>query len=134
MPDFSITTWGCPAAEPARDVFDCGAGAGVAAATADAFGTASSFVSDAARSCSRRGRGVFFGLTDSPSVRADFDFAVFFVFPDVSFARDFFFPAFGLGVGVWLRLVFDEVFDFLFAVFAFGLGVGDFFGFEDDAS
>ncbi len=54
------------------------------------------------------GRGVFGAFGVSSSFCADFDFAVFFVLPEVSFARDFLFAAFGLGVGVWRRLVFVE--------------------------
>jgi hypothetical protein len=91
-----------------REVFDCGAGAGVGAATPNAFWTGRSFVSDAVRSCSARGVGVLRGFGLSSSFRADFDFAVFFVWPDVSFARDFFFRIFGLGVGVWRRFTFLE--------------------------
>ena len=66
-------------------------------------------VSDAARSSSTCGAGVFRGLGVS-SFCADFDFELFFV-PD--------FVVFGFGVGVWRRFVF---------------GVGDFFGFEVGAA
>jgi hypothetical protein len=62
--------------------------------------------SDAARSSSACGVGVFRGLGVS-SFRADFDFAL-----------DFVFAFFGFGVGVWCRFAF---------------GVGDFFGFGVDA-
>jgi hypothetical protein len=44
----------------------------------------------------------------SSSSRADFDFVVFFVFPDASVALDFFFAIVGFGVGVWRRFVFGE--------------------------
>jgi hypothetical protein len=47
-----------------------------------------------------RGAGVFFGFGVSSSCAAEFDFAAFFVLPDPSFARDFSFAVFGLGVGV----------------------------------
>jgi hypothetical protein len=60
--------------------------------------------SDAARSSSTCGVGVFRGLGVSSSC-ADFDFALFFA-------------VFGFGVGVWCRFPF---------------GVGDFFGFGVDA-
>ena len=86
-----------------RTGFGCGEGAGVATAIARGSGAVDS---DAARSSSTCGVGVFRGLGVS-SFRADFDFA-----------PDFFFVVFGFGVGVWRRFAF---------------GVGDFFGFGVDA-
>src|SRR4029077_3318551 len=91
----------------------CGEGAGVGAAIARGGGAA-----DAAGSSSTCGVGVFRGLGVS-SFCADFDFALFFAFSDVSFAPDFFFAVFGFGVGVWC---------------CFAFGVGDFFGFGVDAA
>jgi hypothetical protein len=115
MPDFSITTWACPPAGTARAGLVCGEGAGVGTAIARGGDAA---VSDAARSSSSCGAGVFRGLGVS-SFRAAFDFELFFVLSDVFFAPDFFFAVFGFGVGVWRRFVF---------------GVGDFFGFGVDAA
>ena len=73
--------------------------------------------SDAPRSSSTCGAGVFRGLGVSSS-RAGFDFALFFVLLDAFFAPAFFFAVFGFGVGLWRRFAF---------------GVGDFFGFGVDA-
>ena len=102
-------------AETARAGLGCGEGAGVGTAIARAGGAA---LSVAARSSSTCGAGVFRGLGVS-SIRADFDFAAFFVSSDVFFVPDFFFAVFGFGVGEWRRLVF---------------GVGDFFGFGVDSA
>ena len=98
-----------------RAGFGCGEGAGVATAIARGSGAAGS---DAARSSSACGVGVFRGLGVS-SFRADFDSAFLFALSDVFFAPDFFFAVFGFGVGVWRRFVF---------------GVGDFFGFGVDGA
>ena len=106
MPDFSITTWGWPPVETGRVAFSCGEGVGVGTAIARGGG---GVVSDAARSSSTCGAGVFRGLGVS-SFCTDFDFALFFS-PD--------FLVFGFGVGVWRRFVF---------------GVGDFLGFGVDAA
>ena len=99
MPDFSIVTWACPPAGAARAGFGCGEAVGVGTAIARGGG---GVVSDAARSSSTCGVGVFRGLGVS-SFSADFD---------LFFSPDFF--VFGFGVGVWWRFAF---------------GVGDFFGF-----
>ena len=93
--------------------FGCGEGAGVGTAIARGSGLTGS---DAARSSSTCGAGVFRGLGVSSS-RADFDSALFFVLSEVFFVLDLFFAVFGFGVGVWRRFVFG-VGDF------FGLGVG----------
>ena len=99
----------------ARAGLDCGEGAGVGTAIARGSGVG---VSDAARSSSTCGAGVFRGFGVS-SFRADFDFSLFFVLSDAFFPPAFFFAVFGFGVGVWRRFVF---------------GVGDFFGFGVDAA
>ena len=96
---------GLGAAETARALFGCGAGVGVGTATTR--GGEAAF-SDAAGPSPKRGEGVFCGLGVSSSSRSDFDFAVFFVFPDASVALDFFFAIVGFGVGVWRRFVFGE--------------------------
>jgi hypothetical protein len=87
--------------------------------------------SDAARSSPKRGEGVFCDLGVSSSSRADFDFAVFFLFADASFELDSCFAVSGFGVGVWRRFVFGEGLGLRVAAFAFPTGVGDFFGFGD---
>ena len=110
MPDFSITTCGCPPAASARAALGCGEDVGVGTAIARGGGAG---VSDAARASSTCGAGVFRGLGVS-SFCADFDFELFFVLSNVLFALDSFFALFGFGVGVWRRFVF---------------GVGDLFGF-----
>ena len=91
-----------------RAALVCGEGVGVGTAIARGGGAPGS---DAARSSSTCGAGVFRGLGVS-SFSAAFDFAL-------SFVLDFFFAVFGFGVGVWCRFVF---------------GVGDFFGFGVDAA
>jgi hypothetical protein len=58
---------------------------------------------------SARGAGVFFGFAASSSSRVDLDFSVFLVFDEACFLRDF--SDFGLGVGVWRRLDFEEATD-----------------------
>jgi hypothetical protein len=136
-----------------RAVFDWGAKVGVGMATArGGEGDASD---DVPRS-SARGVGVLGGLGVSSSSRVNFVFARVLDFPAVSFSRNFFLAAFGLGVGVWCRFDFGDVLasgvsrgvadgfvssdsadslagrgvgDFLDLFFApFALGVGDFFG------
>ena len=104
-PDFSITT--CARSPPGtgRPAFDWGAGIGVGAATARGGGVELSL--DASRS-SARDTGVFCGFGVSSSSRACFAFSDFFDFRAVSFSDDFFFDAFGLGVGVWRRFDLDD--------------------------
>ncbi len=110
----------------------------------------------AARSASAGCAGVFPGLGVSSSFRADSDLPVFLAFSAVSFSCDFFFAAFGFGVGVCRRLDLGEVvgsgvsrgvadgvvssvssdfFPFFadLAVARFAAGLGVFFGFGDDA-
>ena len=96
------------------------------------------------------------GFGVSSATRAALAFAVFLDFRVVSFPADFFFAAFGLGVGVWRRFDFGEalasgvscgvgdgvassVWTDFFAFFGalvparFAAGLGDFFGFGDAA-
>ena len=89
MPDFSITTCGCPPAEAARAILGWGEGTGVGTAIALGGGAG---VSDVPRAASTCASGVFRGLGVS-SFCADFDFPVFFA-------------VFGFGVGVWRSFVF----------------------------
>ena len=128
---------------------------GVTAATACGGGGEAS--NAAARSASAGCAGVFPGLGVSSSFRADSDLSVFLVFFAVSFSCDFFFAAFGLGVGVCRRFDLDEMVgsgvsrgvadgvvssvssDFfpLFAdlpVARFAAGLGVFFGFGEDTA
>jgi hypothetical protein len=95
---------------------------------------------------SARAAGVFAGFSVSSSLGAGLSFAVFFVLPAVSFVRDFFCAAFGLGVGVCRRFDFDDALgagvsrgvgdatgfssspDFSLLVLRSALGLGDFLG------
>ena len=127
---------------------------GVAAATACGGGGEAS--NAAARSASGGCAGVFPGFGVSSSFRADSDLPVFLAFFAVSFSCDFFFAAFGFGVGVCRRFDFGEVvgsgvsrgvadgvvssvssdfFPFFadLAVARFAAGLGVFFGFGEDA-
>ena len=111
----------------------------------------------AARSASDGCAGVFPGFGVSSSFRADSDLPVFLVFFAVSFSCDFFFAAFGLGVGVCRRFdlgeavgsgvsrgvadgVVSSVSSDFFPFFAdlpvarFAEGLGVFFGFGEDAA
>ena len=128
---------------------------GVAAATVRGGGGEAS--NAAARSASARGTGVFPGFGVSSSFLADSDLPVFLVFFAVSFSCDFFFAAFGLGVGVCRRFdlgevvgsgvsrgvadgVVSSVSSDLFPFFAdlpvarFAAGLGVFFGFGENAA
>jgi hypothetical protein len=127
---------------------------GVAAAIACGGGGEASIA--AARSASPGCAGVFPGFGVSSSFRADSDLPVFSVSFAVSFSCDFFFAAFGFGVGVWRRFDLGEVvgsgvsrgvadgvfssvssdfFPFLadLPVARFAAGLGVFFGFGEDA-
>ena len=114
--------------------------------------------SNAAARCASAGcGGVFPGFGVSSSFRADSDLSVFLVFFAVSFSCDFFFAAFGFGVGVCRRFDLGEVvgsgvsrgvadgvvssvssdfFPFFadLAVARFAAGLGVFFGFGEDAA
>jgi len=128
---------------------------GVGAATA--CGGEGEASNTAARSASDGCAGVFPGFGVSSSFRADSDLPVLLAFFVVSFSCDFFFAAFGLGVGVCRRFDLGEVVgsgvsrgvaagvvssvssDF-FPFFAelpvarFAGGLGVFFGFGEDAT
>ncbi len=128
---------------------------GVGAATA--CGGEGEVSNTAARSASDGCAGVFPGFGVSSSFRADSDLPVFLAFLAVSFSYDFFFAAFGFGVGVCRRFDLGEVLgsgvsrgvaddvvssvssDFLpffadLAVARFAAGLGVFFGFGEDAA
>jgi hypothetical protein len=133
-----MTTCARSAAERGRAIFGWGDGAGVGAATARG---GEGETSDNAPRSSARGAGVFAGFGVSSSSRASLGFPFVFDFPAVSFSRDFFLAAFGLGVGVRCRFDFGEapgsgvsrgVADgFVSSVSAdsfAGRGVGDFLG------
>lgn len=128
---------------------------GVAAATACGGGGEAS--NAAARSDSAGCAGVFPGFGVSSSFRAASDLPVFLAFLAVSFSCDFFFAAFGVGVGVCRRFDFAEVvgsgvsrgvadgvvssvssdfFPFFadLAVARFAAELGVFFGFGEDAA
>ena len=139
--------------ETGRALFDSDVGVGVGTPIARAGGGE---LSDALAPSATPGAGVFLGFAVFSSCGADFDPADFLVLPVVSFSRDFFFTLFGLGVGLWRRFalgeelgsgvsrgVADAVVSSLssecFGLFAdlllvsFGRGVGDFFGFGEEA-
>ena len=123
--------------------------------TAIARGGGGELSVNAARS-SARGGGVFAGFGVSSSLDAYLGFAVFLVFRAVSFALDFFFAVFGLGVGVWRRFDFDEplgsgvsrgvadgvvrsgsadsLADVVLRLFGDSCGPGDFFGVREASS
>jgi hypothetical protein len=103
--DFSITTCARSPAGRERAIFGWGAVVGVGTATAR--GGEGETSDDAPRS-SARGAGVFAGFGVSSSSRASLGFPFVLDFPAVSFSRDFFLAAFGLGVGVWRRFDFGE--------------------------
>jgi len=137
-PDFSITTCARSPAGRGRAIFGWGAGVGVGTATAR---SGEGETSDDAPRSSARGGGVFAGFGVSFSSRASLAFPFVLDFPAVSFSRDFFLAAFGLGVGVWCRFDFGEALGsgvsrgvgdgFVFSVSAdsfAGRGVGDFLG------
>ncbi len=128
---------------------------GVGAATA--CGGEGEVSNTAARPASDGCAGVFPGFGVSSSFRADSDLPVFLAFLAVSFSCDFFFAAFGFGVGVCRRFDLGEVLgsgvsrgvaddvvssvssDFLpffadLAVARFAAGLGVFFGFGEDAA
>ena len=126
-------------------------------ATAIARGGEGEVSNPAARSASGGCAGVFPGFGVSSSLRADSDLPVFLAFFAVSFSCDFFFAAFGFGVGVCRRFDLGEVvgsgvsrgaaddvvssvssdfFPFFadLAVARFAAGLGVFFGFGEDAA
>ena len=126
-------------------------------ATAIARGGEGEASNAAARSASDGCAGVFPGFGVSSSFRADSDLPVFLAFFAVSFSCDFFFAAFGFGVGVCRRFDLGEVvgsgvspgvaddgvssvssdfFPFFadLAVARFAAGLGVFFGFGEDAA
>ena len=128
---------------------------GVAAATA--CGGEGEASNTAARCASVGCAGVFPGFGVSSSFRAHSDLPVFLAFFAVSFLCDFFFAAFGFGVGVCRRFDLGEVvgsgvsrgvadgvvssvssdfFPFFadLAVARFAAGLGVFFGFGEDAA
>ena len=128
---------------------------GVAAATA--CGGEGEVSITVARSASGGCAGVFPGFGVSSSLLADSDLPVFLAFFAVSFSCDFFFAAFGFGVGVCRRFdlgevvgsgvsrgvadgVVSSVLSDFFALFAelavarFAAGLGVFFGFGEDAA
>lgn len=101
-PDFSITTCARSPAGRGRVIFGWGAEVGVGRATARSGEDETSGDGP----CS--GAGVFAGLGVSSSSRASLAFPPVLDFPVVCFSRDFFFAAFGLGVGVWRRFDFGD--------------------------
>jgi hypothetical protein len=128
-------------------------------ATAIARGGEGEVSNTAARSASDGCAGVFPGFGVSSSFRADSDLPVFLAFFAVSFSCDFFFAAFGFGVGVGVCRRFDlgevvgsgvsrgvaddgvssvssDFFPFFadLAVARFAAGLGVFFGFGEDAA
>lgn len=128
---------------------------GVGAATAR--GGEGEVSNTAARSASDGCAGVFPGFGVSSSFRADSDLPVFLAFFAVSFSCDFFFAAFGFGVGVCRRFdlgeavgsgvsrgvadgVVSSVSSDFFSLFAdlpvarFAPGLGLFFGFGVDVA
>ena len=140
-PDFSITTCARSPAGRGRAIFGWGAGVGVGTATAR---SGEGETSDDAPRSSARGAGVFAGFGVSSSSRASLAFPLVLDFPAVSFSRDFFLAAFGLGVGVWCRFDLGEALGsgvsrgvpegFVSPVSAdslTGRGVGDFLGFAE---
>ena len=78
-------------------------------ATAIARGGEGEVSNTAARSASGGCAGVFRGFGVSSSFRADSDLPVFLAFFAVSSSCDFFFAAFGFGVGVCRRFDLDDV-------------------------
>jgi len=140
-PDFSITTCARSPGGRGRAIFGWGAGVGVGTATAR---SGEGETSDDAPRSSARGAGVFAGFGVSSSSRASLVFPLVLDFPAVSFPRDFFLAAFGLGVGVWCRFDLGEALGsgvsrgvaegFVSPVSAdslTGRGVGDFLGFTE---
>ena len=125
--------------------------------TAIACGGEGEVSNAAARSASDGCAGVFPGFDVSSSFRADSDLPVFLAFFAVSFSCDFFFAAFGFGVGVCRRFdlgegvgsgvsrgvaddgvssVSSDFFPFFadLAVARFAAGLGVFFGLGEDAA
>jgi hypothetical protein len=100
-----MTTCARSPAGRGRTIFDGGAGVGVGTATAR---SGEDETSGDGPCSSARGAGVFAGLGVSCSSRANLAFLAVLDFPAVSFSRDFFFAAFGLGVGVWRRFDFGD--------------------------
>jgi hypothetical protein len=140
-PDFSITTCARSPAGRGRAIFGWGAGVGVGTATAR---SGEGETSDDAPRSSARSAGVFAGFGVSSSSRASLVFPLVLDFPAVSFSRDFFLAAFGLGVGVWCRFDLGKALGsgvsrgvaegFVSPVSAdslTGRGVGDFLGFAE---